>query len=136
MKVLRRWWPLLFVFPVLAVVWAADAQVETAPVGRALAANCFQCHGTDGHALNGMPSIAGTDAPSMYHKMLEYKGSTNFSNIMVPIAHAYSDQELWELSLYIASLPEHSDAADDSEGGEAVEPDSASVEDVDRGGAE
>lgn len=35
MKILRRWWPLLFVFPVLAVVWAVDAQVETAPVGRA-----------------------------------------------------------------------------------------------------
>jgi cytochrome c553 len=136
MKVLRRWWPLLFVFPVLAVVWAADAQVETAPVGRALAANCFQCHGTDGRALNGMPSIAGKDAPSLYSDMLEYKESTNFRNIMVPIAHAYSDQELWELSLYIASLPEHSDAADDSERGEAVEPDSASVEDVDGGGAE
>jgi cytochrome c553 len=129
-------WPALFVFPVLAVVWAADAQVETAPVGRALAANCFQCHGTDGRALNGMPSIAGKDAPSLYSDMLEYKESTNFRNIMVPIAHAYSDQELWELSLYIASLPEHSDAADDSERGEAVEPDSASVEDVDGGGAE
>lgn len=136
MKVLRRLWPALFVFAVLAVVWAADAQEDAAPVGRALAANCFQCHGTDGRALNGMPSIAGKDAPSLYSDMLEYKESTNFRNIMVPIAHAYSDQELWELSLYIASLPEHSDAAGDGERDEAAEPDSASVEDVDGGGAE
>jgi cytochrome c553 len=72
----------------------------------------------------------------MYHKMLEYKESTNFRNIMVPIAHAYTDQELWELSLYIASLPEHPDAADQSERGEAAEPDDASVDDVEEGGAE
>jgi cytochrome c553 len=126
----------LFAFPVLAVVWAADAQVSGAPVGRALAANCFQCHGTNGRALDGMPSIAGKDAPSLYSDMLEYKGSTNYQNIMVPIAHAYTDQELWELSLYIASLPEHPDAADQSERGEAAEPDDASVDDVEEGGAE
>ena len=136
MKVLRRWWPLLFVFPVLAVVWAADAQVSGAPVGRALAANCFQCHGTDGRALNGMPSIAGKDATSLYSDMLEYKGSTDYRNIMVPIAHAYADQELWELSLYVASLPEHPDAAEVSDRGEAAEPDDAPVGDVDAGGAE
>jgi len=136
MKVLRRWWPLLFVFPVLAVVWAAEAQVGGAPVGRALAANCFQCHGTDGRPLDGMPSIAGKDAPSLYSDMLEYKGSTDFGNIMVPIAHAYADQELWELSLYIASLPEHPGATEVSDRGESAEPDDASVGDVDAGGAE
>ena len=136
MKVLRRLWPALFVFAVLAVVWAADAQEDAAPVGRALAANCFQCHGTDGRALNGMPSIAGKDAPSLYSDMLEYKGSTNYGNILVPIAHAYTDQELWELSLYIASLPEHPEADDQSERGETAEPDDAAVDDVEEGGAE
>jgi cytochrome c553 len=119
MKVLRRLWPLSLVFAALAVVWAAEAQVGTAPVGRALAANCFQCHGTEGRALNGMPSIAGKDAPSLYSDMLEYKQSTDFRNIMVPIAHAYTDQELWELALYIASLPEHPAAGGDAP---AVEP--------------
>ena len=136
MKILRRVWPAVLAIPVLAVVWAADAQVETVPVGRALAANCFQCHGTDGRALNGMPSIACKDAPSLYSDMLEYKGSTNYRNIMVPIAHAYTDQELWELALYIASLPEHPDAAEVSDRAEAAEPDDAPVDDVDAGGAE
>lgn len=136
MKILRRVWPAVLAVPVLAVVWAADAQVETAPVGRALAANCFQCHGTDGRALNGMPSIAGKDAPSLYSDMLEYKESTNYRNIMVPIAHAYTDQELWELSLYIASLPEHPDATEDSGHDEAAEPEDAPVADVEVGGAE
>ena len=121
MKVLRQLWPVAFAATVLAVVWSAHAQVSGAPVGRALAANCFQCHGTDGRALNGMPSIAGKDAPSLYSDMLEYKGSTNYTNIMVPIAHAYTDQELWELSLYIASLPEHVEGAAQNEGGEPVD---------------
>ena len=125
MKLLRRWWPLSLALPVLAVVLAAEAQVGGAPVGRALAANCFQCHGTDGRALNGMPSIAGKDAPSLYSDMLEYKESADYRNIMVPIAHAYTDQELWELSLYIASLPEHPDEAVPSHGGDAVVPDDA-----------
>jgi len=113
--------------PVLAVVWAADARESEVQVGRALAANCFQCHGTDGHAVKGMPSIAGKDAPSMYHKMLEYKQRTDVKSIMVPIAHAYTDQELWELALYIASIPEHPDESVPSHGGDAAELDDASA---------
>ena len=133
MKVLRRVWPVVLVIPVLAVVWAADAQVSGAPVGRALAANCFQCHGTDGIARPGMPSIAGKDAPSMYSKMLEYKEKTDYRNIMVPIAHAYTDQQLWEMSLYIASLPEH---PDEDGGGDAVGADGARAVRAETGGEE
>jgi cytochrome c553 len=127
-------WPVALVVPVLALVWVADAQVTSeVPVGRALAANCFQCHGTDGRAVKGMPSIAGTDAPSMYGKMREYKEKTDYRNIMVPIAHAYTDQQLWEMSLYIASLPEHPDTG---AGGEAVEPDNAHGVSAESGGEE
>ena len=134
MKLLRRLWPVALVVPVLALVWVADAQVTNeAPVGRALAANCFQCHGTDGIARPGMPSIAGKDAPSMYSKMLEYKEKTDYRNIMVPIAHAYTDQQLWEMSLYIASLPEH---LDEGGGGDAVEADGARAVRGETGGEE
>ena len=136
MKLLRRWWPLSLALPVLAVVLAAEAQVSEVPVGRALAANCFQCHGTDGRALNGMPSIAGKDAPSLYSDMLEYKESADYRNIMVPIAHAYTDQELWELSLYIASIPEHPGEAVSSHGGDAVELDDAPTESIETEGEE
>ena len=132
MKVLRRLWPVALVVPVLALVWVADAQVTNeVPVGRALAANCFQCHGTDGRAVEGMPSIAGKDAPSMYSKMLEYKEKTDYRNIMVPIAHAYTDQQLWEMSLYIASLPGQ---PTQGAGVEAVEPGDAPGVNAETGG--
>lgn len=118
MRSLHRVWPAALVPLLLAIVWVANAQVsDQAAVGRALAANCFQCHGTDGHAVKGMPSIAGKDAPSMYNKMREYQKKTDYRNIMVPIAHAYTDQQLWEMSLYIASLPEQRPQG----AGEAVE---------------
>jgi cytochrome c553 len=134
MELLRRLWPVALVVPVLALVWVADAQVTNeAPVGRALAANCFQCHGSDGIARPGMPSIAGTDAPSMYGEMREYKEKTDYRNIMVPIAHAYTDQQLWEMSLYIASLPEHPDQGG---AGDAVGADGARAVNAETGGEE
>ncbi|HSN56131.1 MAG TPA: c-type cytochrome [Candidatus Sulfomarinibacteraceae bacterium] len=115
MKVMIRFWPVVLAAPVvLTVVWAANAQVAGAPVGRDLAANCFQCHGTQGRAVEGMPSIAGEDAASTYGSMLEYKDKEETDDIMVPIARAYTDQQLWELSLYLASLPEHPAEPDDS----------------------
>jgi hypothetical protein len=52
---------------------------------------------------------------------------------MVPIAHAYTDQQLWELSLYIASLPEHEA---EGEGAGAVEPDAEATEHKKTGGGE
>ena len=134
MKGLRRVWPITVVGLLLALVWVANAQVtDQAEVGRALAANCFQCHGTDGRALQGMPSIAGKDAPSMYNKMREYQEKTDYRNIMVPIAHAYTDQQLWEMSLYIASLPEQ---PTQGAGVEAVEPGAAPGVNAGNGGEE
>jgi len=136
MKVLRRWWPVLFAFPVLAVVWAADAQVERGSVGALLPPTASSVTAPTGEPSTACRASRARMRRSLYSDMLEYKESTNFRNIMVPIAHAYTDQELWELSLYIASLPEHPDAADQSERGEEAEPDDASVDDVEEGGAE
>lgn len=122
MRSARRWWPAVLAIPVLAVVWGANAQDPGSREGRDLAANCFQCHGTNGHAVKGMPSIAGEDAASTYGSMLEYKKKDEFQDIMVPIAHAYTDQQLWELSLYLASIPEHpeegEERAEDEKDGE------------------
>lgn len=99
-------WPVAVVASLFAVVLSA----RQAPVGRDLAANCYQCHGTNGRPVEGMPSIAGKDASSLYQTMLEYKATPERDrndDIMVPIAKAYTDQQLWDMALYIASLPEH-----------------------------
>ncbi len=77
--------------------------------GRALAANCFQCHGTDGRAVPGVPSIAGKD--DVANKMIELKRKTNLRDIMVLQARAYTDAELRLMGDYFASVPEHAGAA-------------------------
>jgi sulfide dehydrogenase cytochrome subunit len=79
---------------------AAHAQQ---PPGRALAANCFQCHGTDGHAAKGMPSIAGEGS---YGDLLEFKRSNNLNNIMVRQAKGYTDEQLRLIADYFASIPQ------------------------------
>lgn len=71
------------------------------PVARALAANCFQCHGTDGHAANGMDSLAGGDD---YGDLLDFKRSNNLNHIMVRQAKGYTDQQLRLISDYFATL--------------------------------
>ena len=102
-----RLWPVAAAAGLFAVVLSASSH---APVGRDLAANCYQCHGTQGRPVAGMPSIAGKDASSLYQTMLEYKATPEEDrndDIMVPIARAYTDQQLWEMALYIAGVPEH-----------------------------
>lgn len=76
------------------------------PVGRSLAANCFQCHGTDGRAVNGMPSLAGKDVNSLYQATLEYKHSNNLNDIMVRQAKGYTDAQIHQIAEYLSSIPE------------------------------
>lgn len=84
-----------------AIPLAASAQP---PAGRALAANCFQCHGTDGRAANGMPSIAGKD---VYKSTLEYQRKSNLNDVMVRQAKGYTDAQIRQIAEYFASVPEH-----------------------------
>lgn len=79
------------------------------PVGRDLAANCFQCHGTDGRAEKGMPSIAGKDADSLFKKTREYKRSDKLNDIMVRQAKGFTDAQINQIAEYFASVPEHLD---------------------------
>jgi cytochrome c553 len=77
------------------------------PVDRALAANCFQCHGTDGRAVNGMPSIAGKDADSLFKRTREYQRSDKLNDIMVRQAKGYTDAQISQIAEYFAGVPEH-----------------------------
>ncbi|MEQ1667910.1 MAG: c-type cytochrome [Sulfuriferula sp.] len=72
------------------------------PVGRALAANCFQCHGTDGHAKDGMPSLAGEN---IYGDTIEYKRKNDLNDVMVRQAKGYTDAQIADIAKYFASIP-------------------------------
>jgi cytochrome c553 len=106
MKQASRYLPIAFLSAV--PLWPAAGLAQTPP-GRDLAANCFQCHGTDGRAENGMPSIAGKDTDSLYKRTLEYSRSNKLTDIMVLQAKGYTNAQIRLIAEYFASVPEHLD---------------------------
>lgn len=69
--------------------------VKAAPVdlpGRTLAANCFQCHGTNGYA--GELKIAGQSKSEILSTLNEMKTKNPRANIMNVHAQAFTAQEL------------------------------------------
>jgi cytochrome c553 len=72
--------------------------------GQVLAAVCAQCHGTDGRAVSSFPSIAGKPAATMYSDLLDKKHRSP-EGIMDMQARGYTDEQLWLIAQYYASLP-------------------------------
>jgi len=68
--------------------------------GRSLAANCFQCHGTNGYA--GELKIAGQGAGGMIDKLNEYKSKDPRSNIMYVHAAGYTQEEIKLIAEYFS----------------------------------
>ena len=73
---------------------AESALVDISPElqGRALAANCFQCHGTNGYASE--LKIAGINASALQNKFSEMRARGARDNIMNVHAFAYTTSEI------------------------------------------
>ena len=82
----------------------AHAQPDTLYV-RTLAANCAQCHGTDGHAASGseLPTLAGMPRESLLAQLNAFKAGTRPSTIMGQIAKGYSEPQLEQLAAWFAA---------------------------------
>lgn len=92
-------------FPLALLALPQVVAAETVVPGRLLASNCFQCHGTDGRPVAGLANLAGESASSLYYKMLELRQKTKEDSIMNAHVRGYTDQQLWELSVYFSPLP-------------------------------
>jgi len=60
--------------------------------GRTLAANCFQCHGTNGNA--GELKIAGESSSEIVSELMEMKSKNPGSNIMNVHAAGYTTEQI------------------------------------------
>lgn len=80
--------------PELVLKAAGDVQ------GRNLAANCFQCHGTNGHA--GELKIAGQGADGIVNDLNSMKNQPVGDNIMNVHARAYTDAEIRLIADFIS----------------------------------
>jgi len=71
---------------------------------RYLAANCANCHGTDGRSTTGaVPALAGAQRAYFIEQMAAFKAGTRPATIMHQLAKGYSDQQIAMLADYFAS---------------------------------
>ena len=81
-----------------------QAQAQTAPDARSLAASCAACHGTSGNAQGSMVTLAGTPQQVIAHKMQDSKaGRMPTATIMHQLAKGYTDDEINTIAAYFAA---------------------------------
>ena len=86
----------VFVTPVFAQ--SADPNL-----GRNLAAACANCHGTNGVAVQGMPTLAGLQRAYFARQMQDFRGGKRPATIMHQIAKGYTDEQIEALAGYFSS---------------------------------
>ena len=89
----------------LAAASQARAQDAASLRVRSLAAQCAQCHGTDGHAApdSAMPSLAGMPRDALLAQLQAFKAGTRPSTIMQQLAKGYSEAQLEQLAAWFAA---------------------------------
>ncbi|MBI5259216.1 MAG: cytochrome C [Burkholderiales bacterium] len=72
---------------------------------RALAATCAQCHGTDGHAVEGeaLIRLAGLPGDYILTQLLAFRTGDRKATIMHQITRGYSEQQLEQVAKYFAA---------------------------------
>jgi cytochrome c553 len=73
------------------------------PAGQLLAAQCAQCHGTNGNGP-GFDELAGEGAGELYDELREMK-ARRVESIMDRQARGYTDEQLRLISEYLSTLP-------------------------------
>lgn len=67
--------------------------------GRLLASNCFQCHGTNGH---GMEGLAGKSASEISEELFEMQRETIGKDIMHVYAQGFTDEQIGLIADYFS----------------------------------
>ena len=83
---------------------AALAQAD-AVVGRYVAANCANCHGTNGIAKGAMPSLAGQKKEYIAEQMRAFRDGKRPATLMHQIAKGYTDAQVEAVAEFFARQP-------------------------------
>lgn len=89
----------------LAIPAACHAQPTQALRAHSLAAQCAQCHGTEGRALDGaaVPGLAGMPAPYFVAQMKSFKDGTRAGSVMPQLAKGFSDAQIDTLAAFFVA---------------------------------
>ncbi len=82
----------------------ANAQQPADPnLARNIAANCANCHGTNGKSQGVVPSLAGQPKDVLVRKMQDYKAGRAPSTIMTQLAKGYTDEQIDRAAAFFAA---------------------------------
>lgn len=94
----------------IAAVVGATTLTAQAPVQaqdfskiRYLAANCANCHGTNGRSVGVMESLAGYDKEKFITNMKEFRSGDKPATLMHQLVKGYTDQQIADLAAYFAA---------------------------------
>lgn len=94
---------LSLLFVLLGCASTTIAQTTTMPhIGRLLASNCFQCHGTDGRATVGFDRLAGKSVNDIYEELIEMRAKPGSEGIMGIHAMGYTETQIREIADYFS----------------------------------
>ena len=94
---------LRFVMAVALVNTSVAAGAADQLSGRDIAANCANCHGTDGHSHGSMPSLGGRDKADIVSYVREFRDGKRPSTVMQQLAKGYTDAQIEAAAAYIAA---------------------------------
>lgn len=79
---------------------AVGPEVFVASTGRLLAAQCAQCHGSDGRSRNDIDSLAYEGSGEVLEEMLEMQNSAYTNDIMHQQARGYTLTEIRQIAAW------------------------------------
>ncbi len=79
-------------------------------VNRLLAAQCAQCHGTNGYSVDDIDSLAGQSAKDLREDLRDMRKEDKPENIMDHQAMGYTEDQIRRIAAYYSTLPEPGDS--------------------------
>ena len=67
-----------------------------------LAANCANCHGTQGHSPGAMPGLAGLNRGYFVRQMQEFRDGRRSATLMHQLAKGYTDEQFELMAEYFS----------------------------------
>ena len=89
----------------LAAASPTDGQQTDPNVGRAVAATCANCHGTNGVSVGEVPSLAARPKDELVRKMQDFKAGRAQGTIMPQLAKGFTDEQIDIVSAWFAAPP-------------------------------
>lgn len=101
MKTTRRLFGVLLAATALGV--ASTASAADSNLGRDIASNCANCHGTNGRSVGVMPVLAGRPQAELVLIVREFRDGKRPSTVMQQLAKGYNDAQIDAAAAYLAA---------------------------------